>query len=139
MKLDVLPENILRCMSAEDRATHAKLVGHPNAGKTSDELRQSAINKDEKAAQKEIANYLRMKGIEFINPAMNKKSPLPEGWPDFTLALPKHPIGLEVKVWGQKPRPEQEARHQKMRNNGWNVFVVSGVAEVVDILNTINP
>ena len=133
MKADVLPENILRCMSAEDRATHAKAVGHPNAGKTSAELREAAIKKDEKSAQKDIANYLRMRGIEFICPPMNRKSILPEGWPDFTLALEGKAMAFEVKVWGGKPRPEQLTRHDKMRGNGWQVYVVNSVADVVAI------
>ncbi len=137
MKCDVLPENILRCMSAEDRATHAKAVGHPNAGKTSEELREAAIKKDERTAQKEIANYLRLRGLQFINPPMNKKSTLPEGWPDFTLAFRGHPMAFEVKVWGQKPRPEQIERHEKMREDGWVVHVVNSVADVVAIFQNM--
>jgi len=134
MKFAVLPEKILRCMSAEDRAEHAKAVGHPNAGKTSAELREAAIRKDEKSAQKDIANYLRLRGIEFINPPMNRKSILPEGWPDFTFVFDGMPMALEVKVWGAKPRPEQVTRHEKMRGNGWQVYVVNSVADVVAIL-----
>lgn len=91
------------------------------------------MKKDEKSAQKDIANYLRMRGIEFICPPMNRKSILPEGWPDFTLAFEGKPMAFEVKVWGGKPRPEQLTRHDKMRQNGWAVYVVNSVADVVAI------
>lgn len=137
MKSEVLPDNILRCMSPEDRASHAKAVGHPNAGKTAEEIRQDAMKKDERTAQKEIAEYLRMRGLQFINPPMNRKSSLPEGWPDFTLAFRGNALAFEVKVWGAKPRPEQVNRHDKMRDDGWLVYVVNGVADVVAILQLL--
>ena len=137
MKSEVLPDNILRCMSPEDRASHAKAVGHPNAGKTAEEIRQELNKKTEKHAQKEIAGYLRMRGLQFICPPMNKRSLLPEGWPDFTLAFRGHALAFEVKAQGCKPRPEQLERHDKMRDDGWIVHVVHGVADVIAILQLL--
>ena len=91
------------------------------------EQREKAMERSEKEAQKEISQLLSVKGIEFLCPPMHKRSGLPIGWPDLTFAyMPKGsvqaiPVALEVKVWGQKPRPEQSARHEAMRRNGWLV------------------
>lgn len=141
----ILPEHILNKMSPQDREAISLAAGHPNAGLTANEARDKARQRSEKEAQREISQFLRISGIEFVNPPMNKKSVLPEGWPDYTLARQGTPIALEVKVWGQKPKPEQNARHDAMRRNGWHVYVVSGAADVKDIFrrmdaeHTINP
>lgn len=141
----ILPNHLLERMSAQDREEISRAAGHPNAGLTANEARDKAMQRSEKEAQREISQFLRISGIEFICPPMNKRSILPEGWPDATFARNGVPIALEVKVWGQKPRPEQNARHDAMRRNGWRVYVVSGAADVKDIFRrmdaeyTINP
>lgn len=124
-------------MSLKDREQVAKSAGHPNAGMTADECREKNMKRDERTAQREIANYLRLKNIEFINPPMNRKSTLPVGWPDFTFAVERQAVGLEVKVWGQKLRPEQVDRHRKLAENGWVLQVVSGVAEVSELVKKL--
>ncbi len=109
------------------------------------EAREKSRQRSEREAQKEILQFLRISGIEFICPPMNRRSTLPEGWPDISFARKGVPTALEVKVWGGKPRPEQSARHDAMRRNGWRVHVVSGSAEVkalfraMDANATINP
>ncbi len=134
----ILPDNILSKLSPQDRAEISKAAGHPSAGMTANEAREKAMQRSEKEAQHEISQFLRISGIEFICPPMNRKSALPEGWVDFTFARKGTPIGLEIKVWGQKPRPEQNARHEAMRRNGWRVWVVSGAADVKDIFRALD-
>lgn len=130
----ILPENILNKMSRKDRDEISRAAGSRNAGRTAEECRDAALSRCEKTAQKEIAAYLRQRGIEFINPPMRKKSVIPVGWPDFTLAFEGVPLAFEVKVWGQLPRKEQLDRHRAMRANGWVVYVVSSVMDVSEIL-----
>ena len=141
----ILPEHILNKLSPQDREEISRMAGNPNAGRTAQECQKIAQDRAEKDAQKEISQFLRISGIEFVNPPMNRKSAMPEGWPDFTFARKGLPFGLEVKVRDRKPRSEQSARHEAMKRNGWLVYVVSGAAEVKDIFramdaqNTINP
>lgn len=140
----ILPDNILSKLSPQDRAEISRIAGNPNAGMTANEARKKAMERSEKEAQKEICQLLSVKGIELICPPMNRKSSLPVGWPDMSFAYkPKGcsyavPTALEVKVWGAKPRPEQSARHEAMRRNGWLVYVVSGAAEVQDIFRDLD-
>lgn len=124
----VLPDKFLSRMSASDRKSLGK------AGKTSPECRADAMNRSERELQREIAEYLRMRGIEFINPPMNRRSTLPVGWPDFTFAHNGVPVAVEVKVWGETPRQDQKARHEAMRGNGWRVYVVSSLLDLREVL-----
>ena len=134
----ILPEHVLNKLSPQDREEHARITGHPNAGRTAQECQQAYTERAEKEAQKEISKFLRVSGIWFINPPMNRKSALPTGAPDFIFARKSAAIALEVKTNGNKPRPEQNACHAEMRANGWLVYVVSGAAEVKDIFRAMD-
>jgi len=130
VKLSDFPPNIRQ--QIDPAMNPALLPGVTN------ERRDKARTRSEREAQKEISQFLRISGIEFICPPMNRASALPEGWPDFTFARNGRPIALEVKVWRQKPRPEQSARHEAMRRNGWTVHVVSGACEVKEIFRAMD-
>lgn len=105
---------------------------------TPEEARTKAVNRDEAKAQSEIAGYLRLHDIQYIKPSMLKKSTLPSGWPDFTLAYRGTPLALEVKVWGIKAEPHQIVMHTKLRKDGWRVEVISGVPDVQQIFREID-
>ena len=134
----ILSDHLLRLMHPDARAEHARLEGHPNAGRTAQECREIASDRAEKDAQKEISQFLRVSGIWFVNPPMNRKSALPTGAPDFLFSRKQTAMALEVKTNGNKPRPEQSACHEDMRRNGWLVYVVSGAAEVKDIFRAMD-
>lgn len=127
-----LPSHVLALMTPQDRKPLGK------AGMTSDEARDKQIEKDEATCQGEIAQYLRLHSIQFIRPDMRKKSPLPEGWPDFTFAYKGVPLALEVKVWGEKPRATQVAMHDALKKDGWRVEVINGVPDVQRIMREID-
>jgi hypothetical protein len=129
-----LPDHMLRLMSPEARRKEFPGV----AGMTSDEVREHVKVKDERELQRMISDYLRLHQIAFINPPMNKKSTLPEGWPDFTFAYRSHPIAVECKVWGEKPRPSQITTMDRMRENGWVVLVAYKLADVQELMRTID-
>ncbi len=133
VSLSDFPANIRTTLEAANPGTVPKgLLPITN------EEREKAMQRSEREAQKEISQFLRVSGIWFVNPPMNRKSALPTGAPDFIFARNGSPTALEVKVWGNKPRPEQNACHEAMRRNGWLVYVVSGAAEVKDIFRAMD-
>lgn len=96
---------------------------------TASEARDRAAIRDEKTIQQQIATDLRRRGIEFINPPMHKRSMLPSGWPDFTLAINGAAVAWECKVWGEKPDAHQLERHAAMSRNGWRVRTIYSLAD----------
>lgn len=127
-----IPEKMLKLMRPDDRKPLGK------AGRTMPEIVAENDAKAEKAIQGHIANYLNLHTIEFIRPPMNKKSILPKGWPDFTLAYKGTPVGLEVKTPIGKLSSDQVERHAAMRKNGWRVEIVRGVPEVQALLRKLD-
>lgn len=128
----VLPEHILRLMSPADRAKMG------TAGMTAEEAIAAADARAEKLLQADIAQYLTLLEVEFIQPSMAKKSALPKGWTDFTLAYRGIPLAIEVKNADGKVKPEQSDCHERLRKCGWLVFVVRSLAEVQSILRGID-
>lgn len=122
----------MKCMLPADRKALGK------RGQTMLEAIQNATIKGEKDIQKQIANLLTLRGVPFINPPMHKRSMLPKGWPDFTFAYRGNPLGIEAKVLGGEPRPDQVKTLQAMADNGWQVHVVTSLAEVQTILRVID-
>lgn len=128
----ILNERILRLMSPADRAKLGK------AGITAAEAAEKCALKDESELQSLIRQYLRLNGVEFINPDMRKKSQLPAGWPDFTFCYRGVPVGAECKIEGEKPRQEQSERLEKMQRNGWVTMVVYSVADIQQLMRSVD-
>jgi hypothetical protein len=58
-----------------------------------------------------------------------------DGMPDRLVLLPMgRSAFVEVKRYGQKPRPLQEARHGMLRRLGFQVYVLDDAAQIPDIL-----
>lgn len=125
-----IPNHILKLMPKEDRP-----IGIP--GMTHEEIEDRNQKRNEREIQGQISNYLRLREIVFCNPRMDKKSNIQEGWPDFSFAYCSIPIGLEVKTSSGTASGAQIATHERMRRNGWQVFIVRSVEEVKVILDTI--
>jgi hypothetical protein len=124
-------------MTPEDREKYGRSIGKPSMGWTSTKAREHAIRQSEKDLQKQIAGYLQMKGVQFINPPMHRRSSLPEGWPDFTFAAEGKPCAVECKVWNEKPRQEQDRRLQQLAENGWIVSVCRSLQEFIEFFREI--
>ena len=129
--MKVLPENILNKMSKEDRDQFALAVGVRSAGLTKEEIYEENYKKQEKHIQNEIAAFLRLKDIPYINPPMHKKSGLPLGWTDFTFAINGKACAVEAKAPGGTLREEQKNLHQTLLKSGWKVAVVYSLAEFI--------
>ena len=134
--MNILPENILRRMSAKDRAEYAESVG-PAAAMTAAEATAAAQAGEERQLQEQIAQWLNLKDVAFINPRMDKRSPLPGGWPDFTLAYQGIPIAIECKTVAGALRPEQQQCLAKMEQNGWTILIARDLAAVARLFQAI--
>ena len=60
------------------------------------------------------------------------------GWPDRIVMLPGRSIAfVEVKAPGKKPRPLQLKRHEKLRQLGYQVFVLDDPDKIAGIIDEI--
>ena len=69
--------------------------------------------------------------IKFVSPGF-------DGMPDRIVLLPGGHIGfVEVKAMGCKPRPLQLARHEMLRQLGFQVYVLDDAVQIGGILDEI--
>jgi hypothetical protein len=109
---------------------------------------------NERKLHADIRQLLNLKGIEYFESRMDKRSHTTVGWPDFTfavylgkssswfndLALPVQiPCAWECKVENRKPTPEQEEKMRKMQAypNAWRVRVIRSLKEAADELKAL--
>lgn len=128
----VLPEHILKLMSARDRAALGK------AGWTADECIAKVEHKLESELQGQIADLLRLRDVRYIRPPMRKKSPLPPGWPDFSFAYRGVPVVIECKVGRNQLDPDQVRMRDELVANGWRHYVARTLADVQAVLREID-
>lgn len=122
-----LPENILRAMTPADRKRRGE--------QTSEEAMAAFTARSEKELQQQVSNLLRLRGLKFLNPAMHKRSPLPEGHPDFTVFLPGgRTIFFECKTEKGKLSDEQEDFAKWANANDFFFYVIRSVREAIDCL-----
>lgn len=133
MKLPrVLPESMLRLMSAGDRRKLGK------AGITKAEAGASADIKNERDLQCLIVNYLRLRGIEPLWFRTDKRTTANIGWPDITFSIlcPDKEMGYiarpcvwEVKFGNGKLSKEQADLAYKLKFNGWRHRVITSLEQ----------
>jgi len=71
------------------------------------------------------------KALKFISPGNT-------GMPDRLILLPKGKVGfVEVKAHGKSPSPLQLARHEMLKNLGFQVHVLDDCKQIEEILNAI--
>lgn len=137
MKTTTLPENFLRCMSAEDR----KLLG--KGGMTADEALEKYEARNEKQLQEQICNYLRLHGIWFARSRMDRATTNGLGQPDFIASLPREknygmtypsPVAIEVKFGNGELSDDQERVREQMLKCGWEYHVVRTFQEAVNAI-----
>lgn len=128
-----LPEKFLRLMSEADRALFAP------GQLTSEEAIAKLTITSERQLQGLLVGLLRVRGIEPLWFRTDKRSRATVGWPDITFALTGLAIAWEVKMPGEKPRPEQLTVHELMKRNGWCVMVINSFLQGRNFLDTFNP
>lgn len=127
-----LPDHILRKMSPADR----KKLGA--AGLTAGEATAKALAGEEIALQDQIGSLLRQRDVPYIQPNPKRKSPLPEGWPDFTFTYRGVPFVVEVKTAVGTLSAEQAKLHPQLARAGWRVRVVRGLGEFRALLEEVD-
>lgn len=127
----IIPEHFLRLMPEADRRAMGK------AGMTIPEIADRNAAKLEKQIHDQIEAYLRIQGITYRHDRMDRKTTGTVGWPDFTFAVNGAPVAIEVKRPGQRPTADQIDVMAGLVRDGWNVRVVFGVADVVDLVRSL--
>lgn len=126
-----LPDNILSKMSKEDR----KSLGRK--GMTQAEAEASFTAKNERELQKQIANYLRMKGLFFIQSAMHKATTNQIGTPDFNFPVNGQWVSWEAKHGTGKLSKGQSDTEVRILANGGQFRVIRSLDEARDHLNEL--
>jgi hypothetical protein len=132
MKPGLLPQRYIELMSVVDRATLGV--------KTKDEMAKAWKAKSERDLQRQLVQYLRLRGIEILWHATHKKSTATVGWPDIIFAVMSGgfctPCAWEVKFGAGTLSPEQNDVLQRMqaRPNCWRVRVIRTFNDAVDEL-----
>jgi hypothetical protein len=132
MNATILPDNILRCMSPEDRASLGK------AGMTAEEAAGKYAFGQEQKLQGIIANYLNLHGIYYETDRMDRKTSGAKGRPDFRLCYRGRFVGLEVKVSGGKVSSQQADALERIAKSGGIGLVVWSLADVQRVLRAID-
>ena len=126
-----LPENVRKKLSPEDRAALGV------AGLCVEELLLRYEAKSERELQRQISQYLRLRGIPFYSARMNKPTTGKLGTPDYLAVLPPNGrcLGLEAKMPGCQPTPEQAAELEAIRAAGGIAVVIHSLAELKTVLD----
>lgn len=131
-----LTDNMVALMSPKDR----KLIGL----KTRQEHLEKQEAKSERQLQRQIVQYLRLRGIEPLWHRTDKRSHATIGWPDITAAVKVHgipmPLGIEVKFGTGTLSREQTDMHARLQAspNCWRIVVIRNFTEVVDLLRELD-
>jgi hypothetical protein len=130
----ILPDAALQCVDPAIRKTMGK------AGKTAAECREIAVAKSERELQGQIQNLLLLNGVKFpVRQRMDRKSNLTIGCPDFLFCHAGTAHAWEIKMPGEKPRPEQVKAMAEMTADGWRCAVVTSIDQALAILRVTLP
>jgi hypothetical protein len=135
VKRELIPQRYIELMSVVDRAQ----LGVKNK----EEMARAWIAKSERDLQRQLVQYLRLRGIEVLVHRTDKKTGATVGWPDLTFSVMSNgfcaPCGWEVKFGSGTLSPEQNdmlARLQA-RPNCWRIRVIRTFSEAVDELREL--
>lgn len=88
----------------------------------------------EKETERKLTRAVQMMdgiAVKFVSPGY-------DGMPDRLVLLKGGRMAfVEVKAKGKKPRPLQEARHRKLRELGFRVYVLDDPEDIREILDEI--
>ena len=89
--------------------------------------------REKQTEQKLVSAVKKLGGIapKFMSPGL-------DGMPDRLVLLPTGIIAfVEVKRYGEKPRPLQEARHELLRRVGFDVYILDDGEHIPGLLTEI--
>jgi hypothetical protein len=127
----VIPTNVLRLMSSEERRKLGKAGVLPEEGLAKEEVRR------ERDLQNQIRSLLSLRGIVFYQARMDRRTTGTIGWPDFSFAVNGRAMAWECKLPGKDLDPEQKRVIAQMEANGWLVLIVRSLAFAKDALDEL--
>jgi hypothetical protein len=136
MNPKLLPDKMISMVSERDR----KLLGIA----TMEEKMKKMEAKSERELQRQIVQYLRLRGIEVIWHSTAKKSTATVGTPDILFAVRANgipmAIAFEIKFGTGTLSREQSDMLFRMQAapNAWTCRVIRSFIEVVDFLRDLN-
>lgn len=102
-KKEILPNNVLRRMSTEDRKPMGK------SGITIQEAQAKGDLRREKDLQRNMENLLRQRNLFFVRSRMDRRTTTRKGTPDFIIILPRgRALMVEAKVEGGELSQDQK-------------------------------
>ena len=88
----------------------------------------------EKTIERKLTDAVKKRAgmaLKFVSPGM-------DGMPDRLVLMPEGRLAfVEVKAPGMKPRPLQEARHKKLRELGFKVYILDDPEQIGGIIDAI--
>jgi hypothetical protein len=122
-----ISENILRCMSPEQRKKYGQM--------TSQEAQDKWCKDTEKQMHIDVRRECLRQRIYVIEAPMHKKSTLPKGHPDLTLLKDGHNMLLELKV-ATRLSTDQIDRIAELEQCGNPTVVAKSLAEAITAIHT---
>jgi hypothetical protein len=126
-----LPDNFKRRMTEQTRAE----IGP--AAMTNAEAAAKHDIKLEKELHRIFEQWLRLHDLPYVHSAMNKKSTIRIGWPDFTILSGPLACCVEFKAPGGKLDSEQEEVHRQLRERRVPVITAYAVEDAISFVAPI--
>ena len=124
----LVPENILKCMNAEDRRKYAK------GQYTVEEVYERAAISDEKKEHKRFISWLRRRDLDFTHSRMDKRSTIAVGTPDFHVWRGEKHCFVEFKSEFGKLSQAQKDFIARQCERGTPVLVTQSYREAADFV-----
>lgn len=123
--MKVLSENILKCMSKEDREKYAK------GQLTSDEALDKWARDQERKVHNLFVNWLLLHDLDYDHSRMDKKTTSKKGRPDFHVWKGLYHCFVEFKSEHGRLRPEQKEFLKRQIAKGTPVLVTTSFVEAI--------
>lgn len=122
-----ISENLLRCMSPEQRKKYGQL--------TSREAQEKWQRDTEKQIHVAVTLECLRQKISVVEPAMTRRSTIAKGHPDMTLLKDNHCLLLELKAEGGRLSTEQIDRIAHLQECGNDTIVAYSAREAIEAIH----
>jgi VRR-NUC domain len=122
-----ISENILRCMSPEQRKKYGQL--------TSREAQEKWMRETEKQMHVDVRRECLRQRITVLEAPMHKKSALPKGHPDLTLLKNGYNMLLELKTEHGRLSTDQIDRIAELEQCGNPTVVANSLADAIKAIH----
>ena len=132
MKLPTVPtEGFLQALPPEEREKLGK------AGLTKAEARALYEHRQERELQRDVWNYLTLKGVYFESDRMDKRTSGKKGRADFRCCVDGKFLALECKVETGTLSKAQAAEAARLRKSGGKFAVVFTLQDAIETIREV--